>query len=252
MGGQILEWNAEFPGPLRAAVEGASREPSSSSCRHAAETSPPGHWFGNYEARRHSYEGRDELGEAIAAAVLETLPGITTSGDATVGAASRDARPRAAQDPVHARRARGADRSDRRAPEGGLPRGLAGARPHGHVGQEFRAVLPALLVRDVRRHGAARRRTGAGRDPGARDRRCGDRREPVRALQRVRCADPRASPFSTTFTLGYTNDYTGTCLRARTWTSSPGFRSTRFSTRTTTVGRTGSRRRTCSAVRSIA
>ena len=55
----------------------------------------------------------------------------------------------------------------------------------------------------------ARRRARLHRAPGAPDRRRRDRREPVRALQRVRLPHPEGSPFGTTIAAAYTNDYVG-------------------------------------------
>ena len=163
------------------------------------------------------------------------------------------ARARAPQDPVHARRARGEDRGDRCAPGAELPGGVAGERAHGNVGTGLPAVLPALVVHDVRRHAASLGRAHSGRDPGARDRRRCDRRQPVRALQRVRHADPGAEPISRRPSRSATRTTTpGICPRARISISSPASRSTRSSTRTGTAGRTASRRRTSSAARSTA
>ena len=84
---------------------------------------------------------------------------------------------------------RGARAPDRRALEGArsrVPRGVAGERPHRHLRAGLPGPVPALRAQDVRGHGAPDRRARPRRAAGAPDRRRGDRREPVRALQRVR------------------------------------------------------------------
>src|SRR5262249_48778226 len=46
------------------------------------------YWFGNEHARPHTYEQRDELGRAIAAAARRALPAIETSGEARLASRS--------------------------------------------------------------------------------------------------------------------------------------------------------------------
>ncbi len=82
LAGHTLLWNAEFPGPFRAAIE--STHPGATclflqGC--AGDIGPWNYWFGNDDALPQTYEHRDRLGRALADHVLEVLPSIETSGD---------------------------------------------------------------------------------------------------------------------------------------------------------------------------
>jgi hypothetical protein len=90
IGGITREWDAEYPGPLRAAIEEAvpGLEPLFvQGC--AGDVAPfTDWWFGNWEASRHSYEARDELGGKLAAFAVPLYEQIETAPDARVAAAS--------------------------------------------------------------------------------------------------------------------------------------------------------------------
>jgi hypothetical protein len=88
MAGQTLLWNADFAAPLRDTVqrEWGGETLFLQGC--AGDIAPWDFWFGNDEARRHTYENRDELGERLGAEVLRVLPGITPTDDIRLGATS--------------------------------------------------------------------------------------------------------------------------------------------------------------------
>ena len=212
------------------------------------------YWFGNREASRHSFERRDEFGQAVGKAVLEALEGIETTADAELGAASTLGRAPAPADPVGRRGARGPDRrARRRSPSPSSPRrGRRASIPR----PPRRTSPPCTSAPRSKMYADMARRTD----------------EPVRAeLQVLRIGDAAiaANPFELFNECGVSHprgqpvrDDVRARLHERlrglpagergSRPASTASRSTTSSTRTATAGPTGSRARTSTAARSSA
>ena len=235
MGGHTLLWNADFPGPLREAVERARPGAEClflSGC--GGDVAGWDYWFGNWEASRHSYERRDELGEAIAAAVA----GGARRGSrraATCGSAPRrrGSSCSGAGTPTRSRTSRRASRRSRPLPTPDFPEAWDESVHTATSAQQYPPLYQRDGARVLQGHDRAGRRPGRGRAAGARDRRRRDRLEPVRALQRPRGDDPRAQPVRADARRSATRTTTPATSRRRAIsTSSPTSRSTTSSTRT--------------------
>ena len=89
VGGSSALWDAEYPGPLRFAFERAAPGVECLFLQGCAgDVAPLDWWFGNASASPHSYEVRDTFGEAVARAALAAYRSTETFSDLPVFACS--------------------------------------------------------------------------------------------------------------------------------------------------------------------
>ena len=85
VGGSSVLWDTDYVGPLRETVEAAVPGVECIFLQGCAgDLAPFDWWFGNYEASRHGYELRDRLGRGIGEVAVEVHAAATTSGDERV------------------------------------------------------------------------------------------------------------------------------------------------------------------------